>query len=224
MKIAFRPRPVTHSGGGVRPRRTGGLAIALAAAAAMLGGGLAPGGTIEAAVVPWMSLEEMTGAAEIIALGRVESVEGARSDDGRIIISRVTIAVERAIKGGPRTRVTLEVPGGKADGRIMIASGAPAFASGERVVVFLAAAGEGGPPGAAPRLAVVGWNQGRLTVRRDPRTGRDLVHGRTEGTSYLDRQGKPVPPGRLDGGPVELEQFLAAVERLARAGAGGSRP
>lgn len=175
--------------------------------------------TAGAAVLPWMSLEEITGRAEVIVLGMVESAEGAWSEDGRIIVTRSTVSVERALKGGPRAQVIVETPGGRVGDQAMIASGAPVFRAGDRVVLFLEPAGAA-DPGAAPRHAVVGWNLGRMIVRHDPRTGRDLVEDRTSGSLYLDRQGRPVGPERIGKGPAELKQFLGEVERLVAAGPG----
>lgn len=188
-----------------------------------------------AAVLPWMSLEEITGQAEVIVLGTVESAESSWSPDGRIIVTRTTVSVERPLLGGPRARVIVETPGGRVGDQTMIASGAPVFQRGERVVLFLEPAGEQRPgPGAgsgartpaggAALHAVVGWNLGRMSVRRDPLTGRDRVEDRTAGSLYLDRQGRPVGPGRSGKGPAELGPFLQEVERLiARRPAGGVR-
>lgn len=176
-----------------------------------------------AAVLPWMSLEEIAGRADVIVLGTVESAESAWSEDGRIIVTRATVSVERALKGGPRLRVVVETPGGRVGDQTMIASGAPVFRAGERLVLFLEPAGAAGADaaggGAGPR-AVVGWNLGRMIVRRDPRTGRDLVEDRTSGSLYLDRQGRPVGPERSGKGPAELRQFLGEIERLVAAGPG----
>ena len=176
-----------------------------------------------AAVLPWMSLEEIAGRAEVIVLGTVESAESAWSEDGRIIVTRATVSVERALKGGPRSRVVVETLGGRVGDQTMIASGAPVFRVGERLVLFLEPAGVSGADaaggGAGPR-AVVGWNLGRMIVRRDPRTGRDLVEDRTSGSLYLDRQGRPVGPERSGKGPAELQQFLGEIERLVAAGPG----
>ena len=175
--------------------------------------------TAGAAVLPWMGLDEITGRAEVIVLGTVESAESAWSEDGRIIVTRATVSVERALKGGPRARVIVEAPGGRVGDQTLIASGAPVFRAGDRVVLFLEPAGPA-DPGAAPRHAVVGWNLGRMIVRREPRTGRDLVEDRTAGSLYLDRQGRPVGPERSGKGPAELKQFLGEVERLVAAGPG----
>ncbi len=170
-----------------------------------------------ATVIPWLSLEEMTGRAEVIALGEVRSAEGGWSEDHRIIVTRVTVAIDRALKGGPRASVTFEVPGGRADGQLMIASGAPAFRAGERVVIFLETAGLG----AAAHLAVVGWNLGAMDVARDPYSGRDVVRDRTGNALYVGHDGRVVRPEPRRGGPAELGAFLDEVTRLA---AEGGRP
>ena len=153
----------------------------------------------------------------MIVLGTVESVESGWSDDGRIIVTRTTVTVERSLKGGPRARVVVETPGGRVGDLAMVASGAPVFHAGERLLLFLEPAGAATGGAAAEggrRHGVVGWNQGRMNVRRDPRTGRDVVEDRTAGTLYLDRQGKPVGPGRSGRGPAELQDLLREVERL----------
>ena len=167
-----------------------------------------------------MRLDEVTAKSEVIVLGRVEAAESGWSDDGRIILTRATVSVERALKGGARAQVIVETPGGRIGEVAMIASGAPVFHTGDRVVLFLELArsqGAGGR-GAAGRLAVVGWSLGKMDVTRDPRTGRDLVRDRTSGASYLDRQGKPVTPEHAGKGPAELQQFLEQVQGLVAAG------
>ncbi len=178
-----------------------------------------------ATVLPWMGLDEVTAKADLIVLGRVETSEAGWSEDGRIIVTRATVSVERALKGGPRARVEVEAPGGRIGDVAMIAAGAPVFRIGDRVVLFLEPAGApaaGGGP--ARRHAVVGWNLGKMDVTSDPRTGRDLVRDRTSGALYLDRQGRPVAPERAGQGPAELGEFLRRVESLVVGGTGRSKP
>ena len=141
-----------------------GLAIVVASLAAA---------AAHATVLPWMSLEDVTAKAELIVLGRVETSVAGWSDDGRIIVTRATVSVERALKGGPRARVEVKAPGGRIGDVGMIAAGAPVFHVGDRVVLFLEAAGSGAGGGAPRRHAVVGWNLGKMDVTRDPRTGRE---------------------------------------------------
>jgi hypothetical protein len=179
-----------------------------------------------AAVVPWLTLEELTASAEVIVLGTVEETQAAWTPDRTLIVTRVTVAVERPVKGGPRSRVTFEVPGGRVGEAMLVASGAPMFVKGERVVLFLdRARGPGEEAGAARArpLGVAGWNLGKMTVRRDAATGRDLVRGRSGGAVYVGRDGRPVRETGGEG-PVELSGFLRRVEGLLKApGAGGVR-
>jgi len=168
-----------------------------------------------ASVVPYLGLEDLAREGQVVLLGKVSAVEPGLSDDGRIIVTRVTVRVERALKGGPRAEVTLEIPGGTLQGTTLVASGAPRFTPGERVVLFL-------EPQAGGRYGVAGWNQGRFTVRRDPRTGRDLVTQPGGGSLYVDRHGRSAPREPRLAGPRVLADFLRDVEAvLARPAPGG---
>jgi hypothetical protein len=177
---------------------------------------------LHATIVPYMDLGDLERGGEIVVLGTVSRADGAMSDDGRIIVTRVTIEVERALKGGARKTLDLEVPGGTLGGQTLVASGAPVFRKGERVVLFLGRSGNG----AAAPLGIVGWNQGRFTVQRDPRTGRDIVTQPGGGALYVDGRGRPAPRDPNLAGPRVLEDFLRDVEAQVRRGAAadGGRP
>ena len=163
-----------------------------------------------ASVVPYLGLEDLGREGQVIVVGEVSEVEPGLSDDGRIIVTRVTVRIERALKGGPREMVTLEIPGGTLGGTTLVASGAPRFATGERVVLFLEPQAEG-------RFGVAGWNQGKFTVRRDPHTGRDLVTQPGGGSLYVDRNGRPAPRDPRLAGPRLLADFLRDIEAIVAA-------
>jgi hypothetical protein len=179
---------------------------------------------VGAATVPWIDLEEMATRAEVVALGRVEKVRSAWTPDARMIVTTATIEIEKGLKGGPRRRVSIRVPGGRVGDQIMVASGAPTFEEGERLVVFLerpGAAPSGG--GAVDRhdaapgtpFSIVGWNLGKMSVRRDPRTGRDLVHDASgDWVTYIGPDGRPIDRTRARRGPEEVGQFLQRVEAI----------
>ncbi|MFQ5876423.1 MAG: hypothetical protein ACE5JH_01840 [Acidobacteriota bacterium] len=208
-----------------RPRRRGRLpAPALVIPALLMSAALFRPAPAGAAVVPWMSLEQIVLDSRVIVLGTVREVESSWSADGRIIVTRATIEVERSLKGGPRRRVVVETPGGRVGEQFMIASGAPVFAKGERLVLFLAPAGaEAAKAGGGP-LAVVGWNQGKVEVRRDPRTGRDLILDRTGNVTYLGPDGREVEPRPRPRGPMELSRFLRDVAAILEAPAEDEAP
>jgi len=171
-----------------------------------------------ASVVPYMGLEDLEAQGQVVVLGEVRSVASMMSEDGRIIVTRATVRVERSLKGGPRAEITIEVPGGTLNGTTLVASGAPRFTEGERVVLFLEEV--------HGRYGVAGWNQGRFSVRRDPRTGRDLVTQPGGGSLYVDAHGRPAARDPRLAGPRVLEDFLRDIEgiitRRAASGRGGA--
>jgi hypothetical protein len=114
--------------------------------------------------------------------------------------------------------VAFEVPGGRVGDTTLVASGAPVFRPGERVALFLdrsPAPGEAEDATRARPLGVTGWNLGKLEVRRDPVTGRDLVYNRAAGPAGLDRDGQPLSR-RTGEGPVELSRFLARIDEFLK--------
>ena len=172
---------------------------------------------VRAATVPWIDLEEMATRAEVIALGRVEKVESAWTPDGRMIVTTTTFEIEKGLKGGPWRRVSIRTPGGRIGDQIMVASGAPTFSEGERLVVFLERPGpdRGRDAVSETPFSIVGWNLGKMPVRHDPRTDRDIVHDPSrDSVTYLGPDGRPIDRARGRRGPEELGQFLRRVEGI----------
>jgi hypothetical protein len=116
-------------------------------------------------------LTELTRGARTIARGRVIGVEARWLAGRRGIETIVTLAAESYLKGPLGPTVQFRVPGGQLGAFRNVVVGAPEFAEGQRVIVFLGATG--------PRVPwVLGMNQGvfRLVpdrggwiVRGDPR-------------------------------------------------------
>lgn len=194
---------------------------------------------VGAATVPWIDLEEMATRAEVIALGTVEKVESVWTPDGRMIVTTVTFEIEKGLKGGPRQRVSIRIPGGRVGDQILVASGAPTFSEGERLVLFLERPGtgvsgrdDGGTRGGPDRgrggpletlFSIVGWNLGKMPVWRDARTDRDLVHDPSrDSVTYIGPDGRPIDRTRTRRGPEELGQFLQRVEGILEKAAQGT--
>jgi hypothetical protein len=113
---------------------------------------------VEATVLVPMDLGELSRTARTIARGRVVEVEGRWADDRRRIETVVTLAVESSLKGTPHATLQFRVPGGQMGRYRSIVVGAPRFAEGQRVIVFLSAA--------APDLpSVLGLSQGVYRIR-----------------------------------------------------------
>jgi hypothetical protein len=124
--------------------------------------------SLSATVMVPAELGELAADAHVIARGRIVAVEGFLSDDRKEIETVVTLEPESWLKapGGTSETVRFKVPGGQVGRYRRIVLGAPSFAVGQRVVVFLG--------GRAPQMPhLVGSSQGVFRIAR--RAGGDTV-------------------------------------------------
>jgi hypothetical protein len=96
----------------------------------------------------------------VIVHGRVVDVRSEMTGPRRLIESVVTVAVFESLKGAPGASVTFRVPNGQVGRYRRVLVGAPEFAEGDEVVVFLT-----GRPPAMP--TVFGLSQGVYRVTRN---------------------------------------------------------
>src|SRR5262245_54669088 len=85
---------------------------------------------------------EMVNRSQTIVYGRVVDVRSQMTGGRRAIESLVTIDVLESIKGGGSRTVVFRVPNGQVGRYRRLTVGAPEFAAGDEVVLFLA----GRPP------------------------------------------------------------------------------
>ena len=110
---------------------------------------------------------DVVNGSQLIVHGRVVDVRSEMTAGRRSIHSFVTVAVEQALKGNPGATVMFRVPQGQVGRYRRIVVGAPEFAVGEDVMVFLT--------GRAPAIPTVfGLNQGVRRLRGDA-AGRQRV-------------------------------------------------
>ena len=95
--------------------------------------------TASATTVVPPSFEELVDGSTLVFRGRVTAVQSGWSGEGaqRHLATRVTFAVERALKGEVPATLMLEFMGGERDGRRFEIAGLPKFATGERGVFFV---------------------------------------------------------------------------------------
>jgi hypothetical protein len=161
---------------------------------------------LHATVLVPASLSELARDARVIARGHVVSVDGRWTDDRRTIETIVTLQAETYIKGELGEMVQFRVPGGTLGRYRNIVMGAPQFAVGQRVIVFLGVNG--------PRVPyLVGLNQG--VYRVDGGTGDELVVPPPVMPGVVG----PVIRGTSALAPAPLDRF----ERQLRALAGDAR-
>lgn len=137
--------------------------------------------------------------AEKIVLGTVESVEPKVEGTG-FISTYVTITPSLFYKGKPDKSLLVRIPGGSAEGHTMKVFGAPKFAAGDRVLVFLES--DHGKQGA---YRVSGFFQGRYMVFKSKGTsyavmdsgrGSQIFEGCDEDLHYC-----------LEGKGMEIQSF-----------------
>jgi hypothetical protein len=152
-------------------------------------------------------LAELSRDARVIARGEVVAVEPRWTDDRRAIETIVTLEPESYLKGASGAALQFRVPGGTLGQLRNLVVGAPRFAVGQRVIVFLGASG--------PRVPyILGLNQGVYRV--------DVSRG---GQAMVSPP--PVMPGVVGpvvrGPPARRAAPLGEFEREVRALAAESR-
>ena len=159
-------------------------------------------------VVP-ADFAELVGEARAIVYGRVSAVQPQLTDDRRHIDTLVFLEAVSYFKGDLGRNVTFRVPGGELGRYRTVIVGAPAFAPGDEVVLFLGARGPSVP-------YVLGLSQGVFRVVADSASGERRVL-----PSPLVARGPDVErivrgdPARR---PVSLSQFATQVGRVLGAG------
>jgi hypothetical protein len=168
---------------------------------ALLVPSLAAGSLIRA-----MDLAELTAQADRIVVAQVVSTKSEWDSSGQNIHTRVEIKVEETWKGSVASdgRMVIVQPGGSVGDVEMVVHGMPAFAAGEKAVLFLAGQN-------AHR--VVGMSQGKRPVLWDG-TAKRWVAGMAEHSAVVRHslQGQlqpalPEPAMGLD----ELRQRVRAL-------------
>lgn len=162
---------------------------------------------VQAMVAKPADLRTLVRAARAIVHGRVVATEVRASQRTRVE-THVTIDASAYLKGNLGDRVTLVVPGGTIGRYRTVVSGAPQFAVGDEVVLFLAARAP-----ALPYLVRLG--EGVFRVQRDARTGERLVARHPivgQSSSW-----RPVVRGAPGTAAMPFASFTALVAQLAEA-------
>ncbi len=123
------------------------------------------------------TFQQLVDEAELIVVGTVARIDGARLPEG-LIVSDVTLTVlkvAKAVSPTPAT-VVVRVLGGEIGETSLVIPGAPRFQPGQTVLLFIRG-------NQREMFPFVGVQQGVFSVRRDTALGVDRV---------FDWQGRPV--------------------------------
>ncbi len=156
-----------------------------------------------ATVIVPADLGELSREARAIARGRVVAVDAQWTDGRRTIETIVTLEAETYLKGQLGETVQFRVPGGSLGRFRNIVVGAPHFAIGQRVIVFLGARGPSFP-------YVLGLNQGVFRLAQSV-SGAWMV---SPPVTAPDVTG-PVVRGNAGRTPAPLTEFESRVRALA---------
>jgi hypothetical protein len=144
--------------------------------------------TARATIAIRLNILELTLQSKQVVEGTVVAIENEMSHRG-MIVTRVTLSIEEALKGDKSAAISFRVPGGtRPDGARLAIAGAPSFTVGEKVIVFLE--GKKGD-------IVTGLSQGKFLVQQDGDSSYAVQN--TKGLCLLDA--KPSLNAK-DGGPV----------------------
>jgi hypothetical protein len=205
--VIFRPPLPTRVNCHVMTSR---VAICVAAALAVV-----VAAPLRATVLAPAEFREIVADASRIVRGRVTDVRGvvARGDG---IDTIATVTVESVVKGQASGFVSVRVPGGELGRTRWVVVGAPTFAQGDRVVLFL-------KRGSDNAWRPVGFSMGVFRVQVQPLTGRALVDlpvlsGQTAAVTGRvvrgDPRRKPVPVQEFE----SLVRLVMAAQGLPKGG------
>tara|TARA_B110000037_G_C17100972_1_gene497966 strand:- start:375 stop:1004 length:630 start_codon:yes stop_codon:yes gene_type:complete len=125
------------------------------------------GGNANATSLTELSVDQMTDASDMVVRGVVTQVFSELDERGNIW-TRAQVEVSDVLKGGDTQTVIVDQLGGVYGNQRSIISFATRFSVGEEAYLFIEQLGNG-------RNSVVGWFQGKFTVRMDPDSGREMV-------------------------------------------------
>jgi len=174
--------------------------------------GLSRTATSTSVVAP--TFDELVARAESVFVGRVVAERSLWVDSraGRAIVTDVTFAIERTIKGPLYAERSLEFLGGTVGDDTLRVSGMPEFHVGDRDVLFVNDSGR-------PVSPLVGFMYGRFRILRDARSGREVVrtHDGRPLASVDEVGNRNAPAASAPARTLNLDEFLDAVAAKARA-------
>ena len=167
---------------------------------------LAASRATQATVVIPADLAELSREARAIVRGHVVAVDGRWTDDHRTIETLVTLEAESYLKGQFGELVQFRIPGGRLGRFRNVVIGAPQFAVGQRVIVFLGVSGPTIPH-------VLGLHQGVYRITAASGGGWVVTPPAT-----LPGTVGPIVRGAETRTPSPLQDFERDVRVLAQGG------
>jgi hypothetical protein len=172
---------------------------------------LAP--ALHATVIVPAEFREVVAGSDLIAYGRVLGVQPQWADQRRRIDSVVTAEVLSWFKGGADRTIAFVVPGGEIGRYRQVMVGAPTFAAGEEVFLFLKTQGASMP-------YVFGLNQGVFRVKADESGARTVT---TPALLAASPDPEVVRRGAVSRRPMPVSDFTTQLRTVMAASRGAAR-
>jgi hypothetical protein len=165
------------------------------------------------------TFSEIVSRAEVIISGEVMSrrCEWIGTGSERCIVTMVTMQVKGVYKGAPPVQLELQFLGGTVGDTTLEVPGVPQFKIGEKSILFV----EKNRKAFCP---LAGVYHGKLTIERDPQTGREVLvrHNRQVLTDVREIGMEDSPAARAAGalGPVRqplgTDEFVRLIQQALR--------
>jgi hypothetical protein len=150
---------------------------------------------------------ELGAESALVVRGEVVEVRSYWNEKRTKVFTSARVAVGETYKGGGVSTVDVVQLGGVVDNVKVTVHGALSWREGEEVVLFLEP--YDGSSASSAAFQVSGFSQGKFSVERDPRTGKEFV-SRPEASGVelvgASAPGSPEPSSRIES--VPLEQFI----------------
>jgi hypothetical protein len=165
-----------------------------------------------ATVMEPLSLEQMTGEADVIVRG---TCTGKRVYESQgMIFTEYAISVQDVFKGVPAREVRVRQPGGELNGKGIYIPGAARFAPSEEALVFLG-------KNIGGSRDVVGWSQGKFHVYYDEQSKTRFAVQDLQGLSVVKKStGEIIGPeaSRFELGKLtsQLREMVAKEKELKK--------
>jgi hypothetical protein len=135
------------------------------------------------ALMAKMSVEDLTGEADVITIGEIKEVESRWNLWRTEVYTYSTVSVEKYIKGTGSETLTIITEGGTVDDSGVWVEDTPVFTKNEKVLVFLKKTG--------PEFRVVGLVQGKYIVENEE--VRDISGEKVSLKDFLRRVEDAIP-------------------------------
>lgn len=164
--------------------------------------------TAGATSVPSLSFEQMTDQSELIVSGQISRSWADWDSDHKYIWTHYELSISDTIKGSPDSTITISEPGGMVGSQGMAVAGSPAYAPGDRVLLFLQRMPNG-------YLRTTGWGQGKFMVDAAGHVRNGALLG---GVEFVDQKGRPAAlhMRSLDGMSIDQVRSLVAAHAQAQ--------